>query len=68
MKLVYTRRYNIGFPGLNRLHPFDVRKYGRAWRTVGQDARRLRNQAWVGVAQPASIGDLAAVHDPAYLN
>jgi histone deacetylase 11 len=68
MKLVYTHRYNIGFPGLNRLHPFDVRKYGRAWRAVGRDARRLRNQAWVGVARPASIGDLAAVHDPAYLN
>jgi histone deacetylase 11 len=40
MKLVYTRRYNIGLLGLERLHPFDSRKYGRAWRAVGREARR----------------------------
>ena len=68
MKLVYTRRYNIGFLGLERLHPFDSRKYGRAWRAVGREARRLRDRAWVGVPRPASVADLAAVHDPAYLD
>lgn len=67
MKLVYTRRYNIGFLGLERLHPFDSRKYGRAWRAVGREERRLRDRAWVGVRRPASVADLAAVHDPAYL-
>jgi histone deacetylase 11 len=67
MKLVYTRRYNIGFLGLERLHPFDSRKYGRAWRAVGRLVRRLRNRAWVGVPRPASVADLAAIHDPAYL-
>jgi histone deacetylase 11 len=68
MKLVYTRRYNIGFLGLERLHPFDSRKYGRAWRAIGREARRPRNRAWVGVPRPASITDLAAVHDRAYLD
>lgn len=68
MKIVYTRRYNIGFFGVERLHPFDARKYGRAWRAVGREARRLRNRAWVGVPRPASFADLAAVHDPAYLD
>jgi histone deacetylase 11 len=67
MKLVYTRRYNIGFLGLERLHPFDSRKYGRAWRAVGRELRRARNRAWVGVPRPASVADLATVHDPAYL-
>lgn len=67
MKLVYTRRYNIGFLGLERLHPFDSRKYGRAWRAIGRSNRRLRNRAWVGVPGPASDADLAAIHDPAYL-
>jgi histone deacetylase 11 len=67
MKLVYTRRYNIGFLGLERLHPFDSRKYGRAWRAIGREVRRLRNRAWVGVPRPASLADLATVHDPAYL-
>jgi histone deacetylase 11 len=67
MKLIYTRRYNIGFLGLERLHPFDSRKYGRAWRAIGHAERRLRNRAWVGVPRPASVADLAAIHDPAYL-
>ena len=66
-ELVYTRRYNIGFLGLERLHPFDSRKYGRAWRAVGRVARKLRDRAWLRVPRPASIADLAAVHDPAYL-
>ncbi|MBP3956054.1 histone deacetylase [Gemmata sp. G18] len=67
MKLVYTRRYNIGFLGLERLHPFDSRKYGRAWKAIGHEVRHLRNRAWVGVPRPASVMDLSAVHDPAYL-
>jgi histone deacetylase 11 len=67
MKLVYARRYNIGFFGLERLHPFDSRKYGRAWREVGRELRRLRNRAWIGVPDQVSVTDLAAVHDPAYL-
>jgi histone deacetylase 11 len=68
MKLAYTRRYNIGFLGLERLHPFDSRKYGRAWRAVGREVRHLRDRAWVGVPRPASVTDLAAVHDPDYLD
>lgn len=68
MKLVYTRRYNIGFLGLERLHPFDSRKYGRAWRAIGHEVRPLRDRAWVGVPRPTSDADLATVHDPAYLD
>jgi histone deacetylase 11 len=67
MKLVYTRRYNFGLPGVERLHPFDVRKYERAWRAIGREERTLRNRAWVGVPRPVSYADLAIVHDPAYL-
>jgi histone deacetylase 11 len=67
VKLVYTRRYNIGFLGLERLHPFDSRKYGRAWRAVGQEVWRLRNRAWAGVPRPVSDADLAPTHDQAYL-
>ena len=67
MRLVYTSRYNIGFLGLERLHPFDSRKYGRAWRAVGREVRRLRDRAWVGVTRPVALADLAATHDPAYL-
>ncbi len=67
MKLVYIRHYNIGFLGLERMHPFDSRKYGRAWKAIGRAVRRLRNRAWVGVPRPVSVADLMAVHDPTYL-
>ncbi len=68
MKLVYTHRYNIGLFGLERLHPFDSRKYGRAWQAVGREQQRRRNRAWLGVPRPVSSADLATIHDPAYLN
>jgi histone deacetylase 11 len=68
MKLVYTSRYNIGFLGLERLHPFDSRKYGRAWQAVGRELLQRRNRAWIGVSRPASVADLTAIHDPAYLD
>lgn len=32
--VVYHRNYNIGLYGLERLHPFDSRKYGKAWRAI----------------------------------
>jgi histone deacetylase 11 len=68
MKLVYAPQYDIGFFGLERLHPFDSRKYGRAWRAVGRELRRQRDRAWLGLSRPASVADLAAVHDRAYLD
>ncbi|AWM37939.1 histone deacetylase [Gemmata obscuriglobus] len=67
MKLIYTRRYNIGFLGLERLHPFDSRKYGRAWRAIGSVGRLLRDRALVGVPRPVSVAELSVTHDPSYL-
>jgi histone deacetylase 11 len=67
MKLVYTSRYNIGLFGIERLHPFDSKKYGRAWQAIGQELQHLRDRALVEVQRPVSVADLAAVHDPAYL-
>lgn len=41
--LVYNRRYNISFFGLERMHPFDSQKYGRAWKELTVEfGRRLR--------------------------
>ena len=34
--VVYHRNYNIGFYGLERLHPFDSRKYGKAWKRLNR--------------------------------
>jgi histone deacetylase 11 len=68
MKVVYTPRYKIGFFGIERLHPFDARKYGRAWALLRrQFGRRLRH--WhLRPPRPASRDELAAVHTPEHLD
>ncbi|WP_020474887.1 histone deacetylase family protein [Zavarzinella formosa] len=65
--VVYNRRYDIGFLGLERLHPFDSRKYGRAWRElnrlVGRDLRRYH----IPVDRGVSDEELLLAHSPEYL-
>lgn len=67
-RVVYSRHYNIGFYGLERLHPFDSRKYGRAWKQLrghfGESLRRLH----VRPTRPANREELLRVHTTAYLN
>ena len=36
MRIVYSPRYNISFFGIERLHPFDSKKYERAWNLLKQ--------------------------------
>ncbi|MFO0915597.1 MAG: histone deacetylase [Pirellulales bacterium] len=66
-KVVYSPHYNIGFYGLERLHPFDLRKSGRAWalirRHFGTRLRRMR----VRPDRPVNHDELLLVHAPAYL-
>lgn len=66
-KIIYHPHYNIGFMGLENLHPFDSKKYGRAYQAL---------RDWVGQAlpshvlrpdHPATPDELATVHAPAYL-
>ena len=48
-RLVYHPRYNISFFGLERMHPFDGRKYGRAYREIQRNSKRQlgRVPAWL---------------------
>jgi histone deacetylase 11 len=66
-RVVYSRRYNIGFFGLERFHPFDSRKYGRAWKCLrrhfGSSLRRL----WIRPPRPVTRDELLAVHQADYL-
>src|SRR5262249_55561944 len=65
--VVYDRRYNLGFPGAQRLHPFDLRKYARAWKAlrteIGPDLDRLH----VAVPAPGSDEELSLAHTAEYL-
>lgn len=63
--LVYHPRYNITAFGLERLHPFDSRKYGRIHDAL--IARGLRRGRDFVRPKPVTSADLLKVHAPAYL-
>ena len=66
-RVVYHRRYNITAFGLERLHPFDSKKYGRAWDALRRTFGRRLDAFWVKPTRAIRRRELAAVHDSAYL-
>src|SRR6185436_13075817 len=67
-RVIYSPRYNISLFGLERLHPFDSHKYGRAWRVLRQHFGKALKEMWVRPPLPASREELMLVHSPAYLS
>jgi histone deacetylase 11 len=63
--LVYHPRYNITAFGLERLHPFDSRKYCRIHDAL--IARGLRRPGDFARPRPVRTADLEKVHTPEYL-
>lgn len=67
MKIVYSPHYNITFFGIERMHPFDSRKYGRAWAVLKKEFGPKLSNHHVRVKRPIPEKELLAVHTPAYL-
>ena len=67
-RLIYHRQYNINALGFERLHPFDSRKYGRAWKLLRRRFGRDLDRHWVKPSRQISRGELLAVHSEAYLD
>ena len=63
--IIYHPGYNITAFGLERLHPFDSRKYRRIHDAL--IARGLRRPGEFERPEPVSRRDLLAVHTPEYL-
>lgn len=68
VNVVFSKRYDISFFGLERIHPFDSRKYGRAYRSLQNSwfANRLQERT-ISVDRPASDAELLLAHSPEYL-
>ena len=66
-RIIYSRHYNIGFYGLERLHPFDSRKYGRAWRLLRRHFGSAIAQLHVRPRRAASRKELTLIHSADYL-
>jgi histone deacetylase 11 len=67
LRVVYHPRYNLGFPGAQRLHPFDLRKYARAWHVLRHTLGDQLEQIHLKVDAPVADADLALVHTAEYL-
>ena len=67
-RIVYSPHYNIGFLGLERLHPFDSRKYGRAWNRLRSRYGRTLATVHVAPPGPASHDELLELHTAPYLD
>lgn len=67
-RVVYSPHYNIGLFGLERLHPFDSRKYGRAWRRLRKHFGRSLSAMTVRPRRPATRELLLKVHSTKYLD
>lgn len=66
-RIVYSRHYNIGFYGLEQLHPFDSRKYGRAWRRIRRHFGSPLREMHIRPKGPATQEELLRVHTREYL-
>lgn len=66
--VVYDSRYNMGLLGVERWHPFDVRKYERAWALIEEEIVGAREKFLVGVDRACTREELLWVHTREYLD
>ena len=66
--LIYSPDYDLHFMGIEKLHPFDGRKYSRAWNVLFKKyGQSLRGQT-IKPDYPATRDDLLLAHHPDYLD
>jgi histone deacetylase 11 len=66
-RLVYTPEYDIHFMGLENLHPFDSRKYSRAWSVLFQEFGKALSAITLTPTAPIELATLQQVHKVEYL-
>ncbi|XP_060084846.1 histone deacetylase 11-like [Ylistrum balloti] len=64
--IIYSPEYNIGFLGLEKLHPFDAGKWGKVYQFL-KDHGMIRDDTTVRPRE-ASEEDLLVVHTKQYIN
>lgn len=66
-RIIYSPKYNIGFFGLERIHPFDSRKYGRAWSETSRRIGAKAQESLLRTDRQATWNELKLVHTDPYL-
>ncbi|KAK2152442.1 hypothetical protein LSH36_328g00006 [Paralvinella palmiformis] len=64
--IIYSTEYNIGFMGLEKLHPFDAGKWGKVFEFL-KEGKMIRDDTTVRPLE-AQQEDLLVVHSKKYLN
>lgn len=64
--LVFHPNYDIGFFGIEKLHPFDSKKYGKVHATIQKECGLSPEQFYTPTM--VSDADLSLVHSQAYLD
>lgn len=65
--LVYSSHYDFNIMGLDRLHPFDAKKFSRAWSLLESEFGSDLNKVTTYVSEPVTDEQLEKVHDQKYL-
>lgn len=68
MKVVYHPRYNISLLGIERFHPFDSCKYGRAWKEIKRTNRDTLRNSHLRVDRAVTEDELLMVHRQSHLD
>ncbi len=65
---VYSNNYDFSFLGLDKLHPFDAKKFSRAWNLLTKEYQPNIDFEWVEPTNGVSTSDLLRVHTQQYLD
>ncbi len=66
LPIVFHKRYDIGLFGLENMHPFDSKKYGKVFKYL-EEAEILKEDNWYQPEEKASDELLLRVHTASYL-
>ncbi len=66
--LVYASQYDLNFPGLNKIHPFDGLKFSKAWKIISSDFAGEIERLWIKPEKPIEDDVLLTLHSREYLN
>lgn len=65
---VYSNNYDFSCLGLDKLHPFDAKKFSRAWKLLTNEYQPDTDFEWVEPKNSVSQSDLIKVHTEDYLS
>src|ERR1700722_10265045 len=68
LPIVYSTKYNIGFFGLENLHSFDSKKYGKVAAYIAAQFHRSIKDLFYEPEKPISDQELLKFHTQAYLD